>query len=181
MIKVTAAAAGQPRHSAAGNEMKVGPVNFARTGRAAMNLAAAGVLIALAAMPWESSAQTEARRSPAASCESLRGLQLSDARVTAATVLVRDPSRVVRVAHCEVTGVKWAFGTEYFKYFVAADSTWDYRRYNLANARRDTRAAARILDATNPKLTAFKARGGKLLLWHGWSDPALNARATIAY
>lgn len=77
--------------------------------------------------------------------------------------------------------LQWAFGTEFFKYFVAADSGWDYRNYNLANARRDTRAAARILNATDPNLTAFKAHGGKLLLWHGWSDPALNARATIAY
>jgi len=80
-----------------------------------------------------------------------------------------------------IPALQWAFGTEFFKYFVAADSAWDYRRYSLANARRDTRAAAKILDATDPNLTAFKAHGGKLLLWHGWSDPALNARATIAY
>jgi feruloyl esterase len=80
-----------------------------------------------------------------------------------------------------IPALQWAFGTEFFKYFVAGDSAWDYRRYSLANARRDTRAAAKILDATNPNLTPFKAHGGKLLLWHGWSDPALNARVTIAY
>ena len=38
-----------------------------------------------------------------------------------------------------------------------------------------------IVSATNPDLSAFRARGGKLLLAHGWSDPALNARSTIEY
>jgi feruloyl esterase len=30
-------------------------------------------------------------------------------------------------------------------------------------------------------LSRFKARGGKLLLWHGWADPALNALVTVNY
>ena len=30
-------------------------------------------------------------------------------------------------------------------------------------------------------MKAFKARGGKLIIYHGWSDPALNAMQTIAY
>ena len=29
--------------------------------------------------------------------------------------------------------------------------------------------------AVNPDLSAFRARGGRLLLAHGWSDPALSA------
>lgn len=36
------------------------------------------------------------------------------------------------------------------------------------------------LDAS-PNLTRYFARGGKLILWHGWSDPLLPAEATIAY
>ena len=38
-----------------------------------------------------------------------------------------------------------------------------------------------MLNATDPNLDAFKARGGKLVLWHGWSDPALSALATTKY
>ncbi|KAE9349446.1 hypothetical protein PF008_g6900 [Phytophthora fragariae] len=38
-----------------------------------------------------------------------------------------------------------------------------------------------LLDATNPDLTAFKAAGGKLILWHGWSDEHISPRTTIAY
>jgi feruloyl esterase len=30
-------------------------------------------------------------------------------------------------------------------------------------------------------MKAFKARRGKLIIYHGWSDPALNAMQTIAY
>jgi hypothetical protein len=36
-------------------------------------------------------------------------------------------------------------------------------------------------DATNPDLSAFKAAGGKLLLWHGWEDQHITPLGTIAY
>jgi tannase/feruloyl esterase len=76
----------------------------------------------------------------------------------------------------------WAFGTEFFKYFVFADPSWDYSRYDVAkNWRRDTRFLTPFLNAENPDLAAFRARHGKLLLWHGWADPALNPLATIRY
>lgn len=77
--------------------------------------------------------------------------------------------------------VQAAFGTEFFKYFVYADSAWDYRTYDLARATRDAKHAADVVSAMNPDLSAFKSRGGKLILAHGWSDPALNARSTIGY
>jgi hypothetical protein len=38
-----------------------------------------------------------------------------------------------------------------------------------------------IFDATNPDLTAFRNAGGKLILWHGWADPAISPIGTIAY
>ncbi|KAF4317400.1 hypothetical protein G195_009238 [Phytophthora kernoviae 00238/432] len=38
-----------------------------------------------------------------------------------------------------------------------------------------------LLDATSPDLAAFKAAGGKLILWHGWSDEHISPRTTIAY
>ncbi len=40
---------------------------------------------------------------------------------------------------------------------------------------------APIIDATDPDLTAFAARGGKLILWHGWGDPGLPPQHTIDY
>ena len=73
------------------------------------------------------------------------------------------------------------FGTQFFKYFVYGDSAWRYVGYDLARAGRDGAKVAAVVSATNPNLSAFRARGGKLLLAHGWSDPALSARSTIEY
>ena len=76
----------------------------------------------------------------------------------------------------------WAFSTEFFKHFVFGDPSWDYTKYDVAkNWRRDTRTLTALLNADNPDLSAFRARQGKLLLWHGWADPALNPLATIRY
>jgi len=74
-----------------------------------------------------------------------------------------------------------AFGTEFFKYFVFGDATWDYKRYDLTHAEADIKRADAIVGADNPDLSAFTAHGGKLILAHGWSDPALNALATVDY
>ena len=38
-----------------------------------------------------------------------------------------------------------------------------------------------LYDATDTDLSSFAARGGKLLLWHGWSDPHISPINTIAY
>jgi hypothetical protein len=40
---------------------------------------------------------------------------------------------------------------------------------------------ARILNALDPDLKRFQARGGKLILYHGWSDAAIPALATVDY
>lgn len=73
------------------------------------------------------------------------------------------------------------FATQFFKYFVYGDSAWRYVNYDLARVGRDGAKVAAAVNATNPDLSAFRARGGKLLLVHGWSDPALSARSTIEY
>jgi len=38
-----------------------------------------------------------------------------------------------------------------------------------------------MLNATKANLTAFKARGAKLILYHGWNDPAISALNTVNY
>ncbi|MDZ4702169.1 MAG: tannase/feruloyl esterase family alpha/beta hydrolase [Rhodothermales bacterium] len=77
--------------------------------------------------------------------------------------------------------LQFAFGTELFKYFVYGDPDWDYVRYDLNRVPDDTRTVAQMLNSTDPDLSAYKTRGGKLILWHGWSDPALSAYASIDY
>jgi hypothetical protein len=38
-----------------------------------------------------------------------------------------------------------------------------------------------LYDATNPDLSPFVGRGGRLILWHGWSDPHISPLNSIAY
>jgi len=38
-----------------------------------------------------------------------------------------------------------------------------------------------IYDATNPDLSRFSKAGGRLLMWHGWSDPHISPLNSIAY
>ena len=77
--------------------------------------------------------------------------------------------------------LRFAFGTQFFKYLVFGDPSWDYTQYDVSHARKDARLAGTFLNATDPDLGAFKAKGHKLIVWHGWSDPALSALGTIKY
>jgi len=42
-------------------------------------------------------------------------------------------------------------------------------------------AARQLYNAENADLSGFTARKGKLILWHGWSDPHITPLGTIAY
>lgn len=75
----------------------------------------------------------------------------------------------------------YAFGTEMHKYLIFDDPEFDYSTYDFSNWEDDTRTAAGILNATQTDLTPFKVAGGKLILWNGWSDPAIPATGTIEY
>src|SRR5262247_313018 len=74
------------------------------------------------------------------------------------------------------------FSTQAFKNMVHNDPKWDYKTFDLE---RDGKLAdeklAPVLNATDPNLNAFSARGGKLILYHGWNDAALPPTNTINY
>jgi len=76
----------------------------------------------------------------------------------------------------------YSFGTQFFKNMVFDNPAWDYRTFN---ADRDTKAAddkqSGNLNATDPDLSRFHARGGKLILYHGWNDAAIAPQNTIDY
>jgi len=80
-----------------------------------------------------------------------------------------------------VPDLTFAFSTQVFKYLVFNNPDWDYSTYDFSTFEHDTQLAASFLNATNPDLDPFKARKGKLIIWHGWADPALSALATADY
>jgi feruloyl esterase len=77
--------------------------------------------------------------------------------------------------------LRYSFGTQLFKYLIFNDPSWDYAKYDLSTWRTDTKRAGAIINATDPDLSAFKGKGRKLLIWHGWSDAGLSPLATIKY
>ena len=70
----------------------------------------------------------------------------------------------------------------YFKYVVFKNPDWDFRTYDFNRdvARADSEVGA-TLNAIDPDLKAFVKRGGKLLLYHGWSDPLITPHNTVNY
>jgi len=57
---------------------------------------------------------------------------------------------------------------------------WDYATTSVDDDIRHP-SVDRLLDAGDADLTAFGARGGKLILYHGWSDAAIPPYSTIDY
>ena len=80
-----------------------------------------------------------------------------------------------------VAATSHAFGLGIMKYFIYHDEEWDYSIYDFSNFRKDSRTAAGALNATRTDLSDFLSRGGKLLMYTGWSDNALSALATLGY
>jgi hypothetical protein len=74
------------------------------------------------------------------------------------------------------------FGIGYFSNMVYDNTDWTYKSFKLESALTTAKAkTAGSLDAVNPDLTAFRSHGGKLILYHGWDDPAIPALNTINY
>lgn len=72
-----------------------------------------------------------------------------------------------------------------FRFMAHQDRNWDWRAFDPENDTALALERAGFIEATNPDLSAFKARGGKLLIFHGWSDGgsggAISALNSIHY
>ncbi len=75
-----------------------------------------------------------------------------------------------------------SFANGFFSNFVFGKSDWNYTKFKLdADVEVANEATAGVLNATNPGLERFKGHGGKLVLYHGWNDPAITPLSTIGY
>ena len=71
---------------------------------------------------------------------------------------------------------------DYYRYVVFKDPNWTVQRFDLE--RDVTLADAQdhgTINATEPNLSRFVGRGGKLLMYHGWSDALVSPQNTIDY
>lgn len=80
------------------------------------------------------------------------------------------------------TSLQYAFGINYFRNMVFENAGWNYLGASeYASIRLATRKTAQALNATDPNLGAFERQGGKLILYHGWSDAAIPPLNTVNY
>jgi feruloyl esterase len=76
----------------------------------------------------------------------------------------------------------FAIGEDHGRFVLFQDPRWDYRTMNFE---RDAPTATKIdsgtINALNPDLRAFFAHGGKLIQYHGWSDPQIPPMHSVRY
>ncbi|MEO8026034.1 MAG: tannase/feruloyl esterase family alpha/beta hydrolase, partial [Bryobacteraceae bacterium] len=79
--------------------------------------------------------------------------------------------------------IGFTFGETFFQYLASPEKN---SKMTLLNFDFDKDPARlewihEILDATDTDLTRFKNRGGRIIMYYGWADPALNPRMGVEY
>jgi len=79
--------------------------------------------------------------------------------------------------------IAFRFADGFFRYmaFEKDEPNYDWRQFDVNRDMPKIKTIAPILSPTDANLTQFGKSGKKLLLYHGWSDPAITAYSTIAY
>jgi feruloyl esterase len=75
------------------------------------------------------------------------------------------------------------FAVDFFRYmaFGKPDPQSDIYQLDLDKDPARLEGIHQILDATDTDLTRFQQRGGKILMYFGWADPALNPMMGVEY
>ena len=69
-----------------------------------------------------------------------------------------------------------------YRFVVFKDPNWDWKTFDFdRDATRGDLPENLIMNATDPNMAPFFSRGGKLLLYHGWSDPRVPTLDMIQY
>jgi hypothetical protein len=80
-----------------------------------------------------------------------------------------------------------AFGIslDWFRYFLAQNSQLDWTTITPAAYERYWEQSMEqygpVFATDNPDLAAFRDRGGKVIVWHGWADQLISAEGTVDY
>ena len=74
------------------------------------------------------------------------------------------------------------YAVDLFKYVVFKNPNWDPNSLNFdGHFALTAEDEFKVLDGDNPDLSPFFRSGGKLLMYHGWSDAGIPARASVSY
>jgi feruloyl esterase len=61
------------------------------------------------------------------------------------------------------------------------DPKWDWRKFDVDRDVKFVKEKTDFINAVDPDLSKFKARGGKILMYHGWNDVAISPQNSIDY
>ena len=77
------------------------------------------------------------------------------------------------------------FSVDWLRYFLTQDPHFDWATITPAAYERywdqSVEQYGEVIGTDNPDLTAFRDRGGKAIVWHGWADQLISARGTTDY
>ena len=75
-----------------------------------------------------------------------------------------------------------AFINNLWQNMIVENPNFDFHTFNYTSdvAFFDAKLAG-LINSNAPDLDAFRARGGKLLMWHGWTDTTLEPRNSLNY
>ena len=75
-----------------------------------------------------------------------------------------------------------AFTYGYFANMVYEKPDWSFNKADFnGSVKLADEKTAKILNATDANLAPFKSHGAKLIVYHGWNDPAISALNSIDY
>ena len=78
--------------------------------------------------------------------------------------------------------IQISFGNSFFGQAVFEAPNWDFRTLNFdSDVAVALEKAGAVLNSTSPDLRTFRARGGKLIQYHGWADAAIAPLSSIEY
>lgn len=73
------------------------------------------------------------------------------------------------------------YGSSYARYVIAKDAAFDIRTWNASKFKARIQEVSALMDSTDPDLSAFRARGGKLIVRENSGDWAQSPMAGIQY
>jgi feruloyl esterase len=76
----------------------------------------------------------------------------------------------------------FGIGVQMYQYMVFNDPKWDYKTLNFdSDMARVDKIENGAINAMDPNLKPFFARGGKLIQYHGWADQQIPAGSSVEY